>query len=163
MWRIKTLIGRRFHKSYTIQGIAALLKRHGWSCQAPARLAVERDEAAVADWMKETPATRGMPRRRSELAARWKESGPSTAGPLRPTVRSPAPEDLVAAVRQGLRQVHCHGGVLDGCLTGTRLAPLTSRFASQLLNVSPSSTDRVQERISRRCSALPWSARHANG
>ncbi|MFE2428856.1 helix-turn-helix domain-containing protein, partial [Streptomyces sp. NPDC059373] len=26
--RIKTLIGRRFHKSYTIQGVAALLKRH---------------------------------------------------------------------------------------------------------------------------------------
>ncbi|CAL9332604.1 hypothetical protein SUDANB176_00099 [Streptomyces sp. enrichment culture] len=33
--RIKTLIGRRFHKSYTVQGVAALLKRHGWSCQAP--------------------------------------------------------------------------------------------------------------------------------
>ncbi|WP_445081914.1 IS630 family transposase [Streptomyces ipomoeae] len=45
--RIKTLIGRRFHKSYTIQGVAALLKRHGWSCQVPARRAVERDEAAV--------------------------------------------------------------------------------------------------------------------
>ncbi|MGW0774757.1 IS630 family transposase [Streptomyces sp. NPDC002835] len=45
--RIKTLIGRRFHKSYTVQGVAALLNRHGWSCQIPARRAVERDEAAV--------------------------------------------------------------------------------------------------------------------
>ncbi|CAM5514167.1 hypothetical protein GCM10010345_87100 [Streptomyces canarius] len=27
--------------------MAALLKRHGWSCQVPARRAVERDEAAV--------------------------------------------------------------------------------------------------------------------
>ncbi|WP_260470545.1 winged helix-turn-helix domain-containing protein [Streptomyces sp. RP5T] len=35
--RFKTLIGRRFHKSYTVQGVAALLKRHGWSCQVPAR------------------------------------------------------------------------------------------------------------------------------
>jgi catechol 2,3-dioxygenase-like lactoylglutathione lyase family enzyme len=42
--RIKTLIGRRFHKSYTIQGVAALLKRHGWTCQVPARRALERDE-----------------------------------------------------------------------------------------------------------------------
>lgn len=30
LFRIKTLIGRRFHKSYTVQGVAALLKRHGW-------------------------------------------------------------------------------------------------------------------------------------
>ncbi|MEV3967082.1 winged helix-turn-helix domain-containing protein [Streptomyces sp. NPDC050698] len=29
--RIKTLIGRRFPKSYTVQGVAALLKRRGWS------------------------------------------------------------------------------------------------------------------------------------
>jgi transposase len=46
--RIKTQIGCRFHKSYTIQGVAALLKRHGWSCQVPARRAMECDEAAVA-------------------------------------------------------------------------------------------------------------------
>ncbi|WP_425508456.1 IS630 family transposase [Streptomyces roseirectus] len=45
--RIKTLIGRRFHKSYTVQGVAVLLKRHGWTCQVPARRAVERDEQAV--------------------------------------------------------------------------------------------------------------------
>lgn len=31
--RTKTLIGRRFHRSYTIQGVAALLKRHGWTRQ----------------------------------------------------------------------------------------------------------------------------------
>lgn len=46
--RIKTLIGRRFHKSYTGQGVAALLKRHGWTCQVPARRAVERDDEAAA-------------------------------------------------------------------------------------------------------------------
>ncbi|WP_456154777.1 winged helix-turn-helix domain-containing protein [Streptomyces chartreusis] len=27
--RITTLIGRRFHMSYTVQGVAALLTRHG--------------------------------------------------------------------------------------------------------------------------------------
>lgn len=62
--RIKTLIGRRFHKSYTVQGVAALLKRHGWSCQVPVRRAVERDEAAVAGWVKTWPQAEG-PRRRS--------------------------------------------------------------------------------------------------
>ncbi|WP_420856512.1 helix-turn-helix domain-containing protein [Streptomyces mangrovisoli] len=33
--RIKTLIGRRFHKSYTVQDVAALPERHGWTCQVP--------------------------------------------------------------------------------------------------------------------------------
>jgi transposase len=52
--RIKILIGRRCHQSYTIQGVAALLKRHGWTCQVPSRQAVERDEETVAGWVKET-------------------------------------------------------------------------------------------------------------
>jgi transposase len=63
--RIKTLIGRRFHKSYTIQGVAVLLKRHGWSCQVPARRAVERDEASIAGWVKQTWPQVEAPRRRS--------------------------------------------------------------------------------------------------
>jgi hypothetical protein len=37
-----------------VQGVAALLKRQGWSCQMSARRAMERDEAAVAGWVKET-------------------------------------------------------------------------------------------------------------
>lgn len=62
--RIKTLIGRRFHKSYTVQGVAALLRRHGWTCQVPARRAIERDEVAVAGWRKETwPQVEGPWRR----------------------------------------------------------------------------------------------------
>ena len=47
LFRIKTVIGRRFHKSYTLQGVRKLLIRHGFSCQVPARRAVERDEAEV--------------------------------------------------------------------------------------------------------------------
>jgi transposase len=35
--RIKTLVGRRFHKSFTLSGIAQMLRRHGWSYQVPAR------------------------------------------------------------------------------------------------------------------------------
>jgi transposase len=38
--RIKTLIGRPFHVSYTVEGTWRLLKRHGWSWQQPARRAI---------------------------------------------------------------------------------------------------------------------------
>ncbi|MFC8536743.1 winged helix-turn-helix domain-containing protein [Streptomyces sp. NPDC057249] len=51
--RVKTLIGRRFHLTYTIQGVRKLLVRNGWSCQVPARRAMERDDDAVAGWVKE--------------------------------------------------------------------------------------------------------------
>lgn len=52
--RIKTVIGRRFHLTYTIQGVRKLLVRNGWSCQVPARRAREREDEAVAGWVKET-------------------------------------------------------------------------------------------------------------
>src|SRR5262245_2666208 len=52
--RIKTVIGRRFHKSYTVAGVHYLLRRHGWSYQVPARRAVERDEAEITGWTRET-------------------------------------------------------------------------------------------------------------
>ncbi|MBT2401713.1 winged helix-turn-helix domain-containing protein [Streptomyces sp. ISL-100] len=64
--RIKTLIGRRFHKSMTLSGISQMLRRHGWSHQVPARRALERDEEAVAGWVKETWPLVEAPRRRSE-------------------------------------------------------------------------------------------------
>jgi transposase len=63
--RITTLIGRRFHKSCTPQGVAALLHRHGWSWQTPARRAIERDEQQVATWVKETWPHAEVPGRRS--------------------------------------------------------------------------------------------------
>jgi transposase len=76
--RIKTLIGRRFHKSYTVQGVAALLRRHGWTCQVPARRAIERDEAAVAGWMKETwPQVEGP----------WRRSTPGSSSRTNPDSR----------------------------------------------------------------------------
>ncbi|MFF4248999.1 winged helix-turn-helix domain-containing protein [Streptomyces sp. NPDC001822] len=62
--RIKTLIGRLFHVSYTVQGTWLLLKRHGWSWQQPARRAIERDDAAVEVWKRETWSRVRAPRRR---------------------------------------------------------------------------------------------------
>ncbi|MFB7114501.1 winged helix-turn-helix domain-containing protein [Streptomyces sp. NPDC056291] len=77
--RIKTLIGRLFHVSYTIEGTWRVLKRHGWSWQQPARRAIERDDDAVEVWKKEIwPRVRG-PRRsavpgsslRTRPGSRW--------------------------------------------------------------------------------------------
>ncbi|WP_443064351.1 IS630 family transposase [Streptomyces sp. NBC_00525] len=45
--RVKTVIGRRFHLTYTIQGVRKLLVRNGWSCQVPARRAIERGDDVV--------------------------------------------------------------------------------------------------------------------
>ncbi|MFC9398081.1 winged helix-turn-helix domain-containing protein [Streptomyces sp. NPDC057027] len=44
---MKTLIGRLFHVSCTVEGAWRLLKGHGWSWQQPAHRAIERDDAAV--------------------------------------------------------------------------------------------------------------------
>jgi transposase len=64
--RVKTLIGRLFHVSYTVEGTWRLLKRHGWSWQQPTRRAIERDDAAAEVWKKET-WPRGRASRRSAV------------------------------------------------------------------------------------------------
>ena len=76
--RIKTLIGRRFHKSYTEQGVRNLLIRHGRSWQVPARRAVERDEAAVAVWV-----TEAWP----QVEERRRRSGPGSSSKTKPDSR----------------------------------------------------------------------------
>lgn len=63
--RIKTVIGRRFHKTYTLQGVRKLLIRRGFSCEVSARRAVECDEDQVTGWVKETWPLVEAPRRRS--------------------------------------------------------------------------------------------------
>ena len=63
--RIQRLIGRRFHKSISLSGVCQLLRRNGWTHQSPARGTVERDEDAVAGWVKEAWPRVGKPRRRS--------------------------------------------------------------------------------------------------
>ncbi|WCN07205.1 IS630 family transposase [Streptomyces sp. M92] len=81
--RIKTLIGRRFHTSFTLPGIAQTLRRHGWSHQVPARRATERDGVAVGGWVKETFRHVEAPRRRSTptLSLRTRPAGFSMTPP----------------------------------------------------------------------------------
>lgn len=75
--RIRTRIGRMFYKSYTGPGVCLSLRRHGWSPQVPARRAVQRDDEAVAMWVKETWPAVEPPRR----------SAPGPSSPTRPGSR----------------------------------------------------------------------------
>lgn len=61
--RVKTMIGRLFHVSYTVEGTWRLLRRHGWSWQQPARRAIERDDEAVELWKREVWPRVRPPRR----------------------------------------------------------------------------------------------------
>jgi putative transposase len=51
--RVQTVIRRRLRVSLSVATVWRMLKRHGWSWQAPARRALERDEHAVELWKKE--------------------------------------------------------------------------------------------------------------
>ncbi|MFE2218219.1 winged helix-turn-helix domain-containing protein [Streptomyces canus] len=52
--RVRTLIGRNFHLSYSISGVTRLLHRMGFSDQMSARPAAERGEHAIAAWRQVT-------------------------------------------------------------------------------------------------------------
>ncbi|WP_413106169.1 helix-turn-helix domain-containing protein [Streptomyces sp. Inha503] len=50
MWtaaRVATLIGRKFHVSYSVSGATRLMHRLGFSPRVPVRRVAERDEEAV--------------------------------------------------------------------------------------------------------------------
>ncbi len=52
--RMAVVIKRLFGIDYSQPGVWALLRRMGWSAQTAAHRAVERDEVAIATWVKET-------------------------------------------------------------------------------------------------------------
>ncbi|MBA4867378.1 winged helix-turn-helix domain-containing protein [Streptomyces sp. PSKA54] len=76
--RIQEVISHRFRLSLSVATVWRLLKRHGWSWQAPARRALERDEDAVALWKQEVWPLVEAPRRRS---------GPGSSSKTRPDSR----------------------------------------------------------------------------
>ncbi|MFD5163645.1 winged helix-turn-helix domain-containing protein [Streptomyces hawaiiensis] len=65
--RVRTLIGRKVHISYSVSGVTRLLYRMGYSVQMPARPAAERDEDAITAWRETT----------------WQEVKPSGRRPVR--------------------------------------------------------------------------------
>ncbi|MDX3130591.1 IS630 family transposase [Streptomyces europaeiscabiei] len=52
--RVATLIGRKFHVSYSVSGVTRLMHRLGFSPQVPARRVAERNEQAVTTWKEAT-------------------------------------------------------------------------------------------------------------
>ena len=61
--RIATVIERRLGVRYHRNHVGKLLHQVGWSHQKPERRAVERDEAAIADWKRSVwPAVKKTPR-----------------------------------------------------------------------------------------------------
>ncbi|MFE2970546.1 winged helix-turn-helix domain-containing protein [Streptomyces sp. NPDC059340] len=52
--RVATLIGRKFHVSYSVSGATRLMHQLGFSPQVPARRVAERDEQAVTVWKEAT-------------------------------------------------------------------------------------------------------------
>ncbi|MFJ8254777.1 winged helix-turn-helix domain-containing protein [Streptomyces sp. NPDC094466] len=65
---MKTVIGRRFHLIYTIQSVRKLLVRNGWSCQVPARRAIER---YAARWPPKRTSLIGMRSARARRGTLW--------------------------------------------------------------------------------------------
>jgi transposase len=58
--RVATLIGRMFHVSHSLKGVALVPHRMGWTPQVPVHRAAERDDDAVATWRKSTwPRVKG--------------------------------------------------------------------------------------------------------
>jgi transposase len=61
--RVAELIAGLFHVRYTDRGVGYLLHRIGWSPQVPVHRAAERDEQAVATWVKQVWPQVKRPRR----------------------------------------------------------------------------------------------------
>ena len=77
--RVATLIGRKFHVSYSVSGATRLMHRLGFSPQVPARRVAERDEQAVTMWKEATWAEVKEPGRPAEVtsASRTRQASPA--------------------------------------------------------------------------------------
>ncbi|MET8747148.1 winged helix-turn-helix domain-containing protein [Streptomyces sp. NPDC004728] len=77
--RVATLIGRKFHVSYSVSGATRLMHRLGFSPQVPARRVAERDEQAVTVWKEATWDEVGEPGRPAGAtsASRTRQASPA--------------------------------------------------------------------------------------
>ncbi|MFG2794637.1 winged helix-turn-helix domain-containing protein [Streptomyces sp. NPDC048419] len=82
--RVATLIGRKFHVSYSVSGATRLMHRLGFSPQIPVRRVAERDEQAVTVWKEATWAEVKEPGRPAEA---------TSASRTKPGSRGGRPED----------------------------------------------------------------------
>ncbi|WXH37649.1 winged helix-turn-helix domain-containing protein [Streptomyces netropsis] len=96
MWtatRVATLIGRKFHVSYSVSGATRLTRRLGFTPQMPARRVAERDKRAVAVWKEATWAEVKAPGRPAgaSSASRTRQASPVGRSVARPWTTSRAP------------------------------------------------------------------------
>jgi transposase len=82
--RVATLIGRKFHVSYSVSGATRLMRRLGFTPQVPARRVAERDEQAVTAWREATWA---------EVKEPGRTAAASSASRTRPASRADRPKD----------------------------------------------------------------------
>jgi transposase len=74
--RVVALIGKRFGHSYSTAQASRLLRQMGWSCQKPARRALERDEQAIRIWkQRRWPAIKKKPANKGEPSSFWTKAG----------------------------------------------------------------------------------------
>jgi len=80
--RVRKLIWERFRVRYHESHVWLLLRQLGWSCQKPAKRALERDEEAIATWVKERwpQIKRGRSSETPRLSSGTKRASPS--GPV---------------------------------------------------------------------------------
>ena len=83
--RVATLIGRKFHVSYSVSGATRLMHRLGFSPQVPARRVAERDEQAVTVWKEVTWA---------EVKGLGRPAGDTSASRTRQASPESRPEDV---------------------------------------------------------------------
>ncbi|MEU2222239.1 winged helix-turn-helix domain-containing protein [Streptomyces sp. NPDC018347] len=86
--RVATLIGRKFHVSYSVSGATRLMHRLGFSPQVPARRVAERDEQAVTMWKEATSA---------EVKGPGRPAGDTSASRTRQASPESRPEDVPGA------------------------------------------------------------------
>ncbi|MFD5815631.1 winged helix-turn-helix domain-containing protein [Streptomyces sp. NPDC127038] len=80
--RVATLIGRKFHISYSVSGATRLMHRLGFSPQVPVRQVAERDEEAVKVWKEATWAEVKGPGRPAGATSASRTRQASPAGRL---------------------------------------------------------------------------------
>ncbi|MFD9459009.1 transposase [Streptomyces sp. NPDC059985] len=81
--RVVTLIGRKFHVTYSVSGATRLMHRLEFSPQVPGRRVAERDEEAVAVWKEATWA---------EVKESGRPAGASSVSRTRPASPDGRPE-----------------------------------------------------------------------
>ncbi|MEY2244499.1 winged helix-turn-helix domain-containing protein [Streptomyces sp. BF23-18] len=114
--RIKTLIGRRFHKGMKLSAIAQMLHRHGLGHTAECGSSSTPTAGTAATSCRPTHPPR--PRRGHLVTSATQQPGQH---------RLHRPRQLMRTLRHGLRQIQYRRNLIDGGLAETGLTLTTPR------------------------------------